>query len=114
MSLNRKNLKAVDATDDAEPVDQCKSELPYITKSYEVSLSRYDTPALHFCRAYLRHAVDAEEVTQVFTRAKYTPTATGFRFMILPGWLKKLEQYPVATFSLMAILSRPPIINLST
>ena len=69
MSLNKGNPQAVEATDDAELVDRCKSELPYITKSYEILLSRYETTVFRFCLAYLRQAADAEEVTQdVFLR----------------------------------------------
>ncbi len=66
LSSNKKNPEL---TDDADLVDQCQAELPYVTLSYEKLVSRYEPMIFQFCLRYLRNQHDAEEVTQdVFLR----------------------------------------------
>lgn len=84
--------KSLNVEDDAELVDRCKLELPYITKSYEILLSRHETLVFRFCFSYLRDRQAAEEVTQdVFLRV-FHHIRTFEKRSSFKTWLMRIAQ----------------------
>ncbi len=84
--------KSIKVLEDFDLVDRCKEELPYITNSYEILLSRYEPVVFRVCLAYLRSREDAEEVTQdVFLRV-FHHLRTFEKRSSLKTWLMRIAQ----------------------
>ncbi len=49
---------------DAELIERCRREIPYVTGAFSELVTRYEAIVYHTCLRYLGNEADAEEVTQ--------------------------------------------------